>query len=72
MDLVGFRKKLTFVLINNKYLGEGEYEDIKKKRKLQVEHSLVRALPYCGKFIGGMWGKLQATISKLPLQDPKM
>ena len=72
MDLVSFRKKLAFALINNKYLGEGENDGNRKKRKLQVEHSLVRAPPHCGKFISGMWKKnCKQPYQNYPCKTPK-
>ena len=72
MDLVSFRKKLAFALIENEYLKKGENAKIKKKRKLQGEHTLVRAPPHCGKVVGGMWKKnCKQPYQNYPCKTPK-
>ena len=72
MDLVSFQKKLAFALIENEYLKKGENAEIKKKRKFQGEHTLVRAPPHCGKVVGGMWKKnCKQPYQNYPCKTPK-
>ena len=55
LELIDFRKKLAFALINNKYYKVEVEQRQTRKRKFQGEHVLTKAPPFCGKFEKGKW-----------------
>ena len=57
MELIDFRKKLAFALINNRYIEEENITVERKKRKMYGDHTLIRAPMYCGRFERGKWVK---------------